>query len=142
MAENDTPNLYICVTCTGSEAEGAQSGDEFDARGEPRPGRVLFDAAKAAGSAAEVSVRPVKCLGNCSQGCSAAMAGTGKWGYLLGGLKQDHAADLIAYGLAYAQSSSGMVLRRNRPESLHEAIMSRFPIPGDAPEDDGFLAQD
>jgi predicted metal-binding protein len=142
MAKNDTPQLYICVTCTGNEADGARPGDDYDAAGEPRPGRLLYDATKAASIDAGVIVRPVKCLGNCSEGCSAAMAGSGKWGYLLGGLASDHAADLIAYGSAYAESGSGMVLRRKRPESLHNAIMSRFPVPGDVPDADGFLAQD
>jgi predicted metal-binding protein len=146
MADHQSPNLYICVTCTGSAEEGARPGEEYDAAGEPRPGKLLYEAVKAVSTngAADtpVTVRPVRCLGNCSQGCSAAMAGRGKWGYLLGGLGQVHASDLIAYGAAYADSQSGMVLRRNRPVSLHEAIKSRFPVPGDMPDTDGFVAQD
>lgn len=141
MADDSTANLYICVTCTGSVEDGARSGDEYDAAGEPRPGRVLYDAVRAAAGNG-VAVRPVRCLGNCSQGCSAAMAGPGKWGYLLGDLSARQAGDLIAYGAAYAESRSGMVLRKNRPVSLHESIKSRFPVPGALPDADAFVAQD
>jgi predicted metal-binding protein len=112
--------LHICVTCRAGLplVEGA-----------PVLGRQLYDNAAAlmARLAPQVTLRPVVCLGNCAQGCSAAVSQPGKWSYLLGHMTPDHAADLVAYGAAFAASENGTVWRSGRAESLRDAIVARIP---------------
>ena len=92
------------------------------------PGQMLFDAvADALGADAAVDLRPVVCLGNCNDGCSVAVTQDGKWSYLLGHLSPDHAADLVAYGAAFAASENGTVWRSGRAPSLRDAIVARIP---------------
>jgi predicted metal-binding protein len=56
------PTIYICTTCRPP--------------GEPdsavRPGVILATAVAQAAAGTEVDVRPMRCLGNCSRGASAA----------------------------------------------------------------------
>ncbi len=116
-----TAVLHVCITCRAGRTL---------AEGEPPPGRLLHEAvARARGGAPDtpVEVREVTCLAACDQGCSAALTGPGKWGYLLGRLTLGHAADLLAYGAAYAASASGAVLPSRRPASLRTVVLGRLP---------------
>ncbi|MCB9958106.1 MAG: DUF1636 domain-containing protein [Rhodospirillaceae bacterium] len=135
------PCLYICTTCTGVAGDGARGAADYDAAGEPRPGSRLYGTVRDAASAAHapVEIHPVTCLANCEQGCSAAIAQPGKWGYLLGRLTPDMAEDVLAYAATYAQSASGTVLRKNRPDSLRNVLMARVPIPRQDTGDEAFL---
>ncbi|MBO1075161.1 DUF1636 family protein [Roseomonas marmotae] len=115
------PVLHICVTC--------RAGRPL-AEGEVPPGRHLHDAVAAQLEGLEappVELRAVKCLAACDHGCTAAMTAPGKWGYLLGRLDLSHAADLLAYGAAYAASGSGAVLPSRRPASLRSVVLGRIP---------------
>jgi len=115
------PELHICTTC--------RAGLPL-VEGEPVLGRRLFDrvaALLATHPAPPVALRPVVCLGNCTQGCSAAVTQPGKWSYLLGHLTPDHAADLVDYGRAFAASENGTVWRSGRAASLRDAIVARIP---------------
>jgi predicted metal-binding protein len=99
--------------------------------GEPVLGQLLYDGVAAvldaAGDAAPVTLCAVVCLGNCAQGCSAAVSQPGKWSYLLGHMTPAHAADLVAYGAAFAASDNGTVWRSGRADSLRDAIVARIP---------------
>jgi predicted metal-binding protein len=116
------PDLHICVTCRANQPL---------VEGVPVLGRQLYDRAASAlaaqGDDAAVTLRPVVCLGNCTQGCSAAVSQPGKWSYLLGHMTPDHAEDLVAYGAAFAASDNGTVWRSGRAASLREAIVARIP---------------
>jgi len=113
------PVLHVCVTCRANQPV---------VDGQPVPGQMLFDAvADALGADAAVDLRPVVCLGNCNDGCSVAVTQDGKWSYLLGHLSPDHAADLVAYGAAFAASENGTVWRSGRAPSLRDAIVARIP---------------
>ena len=113
------PTLHVCVTCRANQPL---------VDGEPVAGKLLFDAvAGVVGCDAAVELRPVVCLGNCNDGCSAAVTQDGKWSYLLGHLSPDHAADLVAYGAAFAASENGTVWRSGRAPSLRDAIVARIP---------------
>ncbi len=116
------PVLHICTTCRAGEPV---------TEGTDVPGRRLFEGVAAllaeAGAAAPVSLRPVVCLGNCEQGCSAAVEQAGKWTYLLGRMGPGHAADLIAYGAAFGASENGTVWRSGRAASLRDSIVARVP---------------
>jgi predicted metal-binding protein len=113
------PVLHVCVTCRANQPV---------VDGRSVPGQMLFDAvASALGADAAVELRPVVCLGNCDDGCSAAVTQDGKWSYLLGHLTPGHAADLVAYGAAFAASDNGTVWRSGRAASLRDAIVARIP---------------
>lgn len=126
LSEDIRPCLHVCVTCK--------------APGDPEPGphpagRQLYEAVCAAldarpDGAAAATVEPVVCFANCERGCTAALSQPGKWAYMVGGLTPDHAEDLVTYAAAYARSDNGTVWRSGRPESLHHAIVARFPAPG------------
>ena len=112
--------LHICTACRANLPLVA---------GVKVAGQVLFDraAALAGPTSAELAVRPVICLGNCVQGCSAAVTQPGKWSYLLGHLTPDHAPDLLAYAVAFAASADGTVWQSQRAHSLRDAIVARIP---------------
>ena len=132
MAHDDADEpracLHICLTCrdagSGATAESAENTARL-----PLPGRRLYDAARALVPDADpaLAVRPVVCLANCERGCTATVSAPGKWAYMVGGLVPELAEDLVAYGRAFAASSTGAVLRSGRPQSLHNAIIGRFP---------------
>lgn len=115
------PHLHVCITC--------RAGREL-AEGAVAPGQVLHDAlAGLAGEAGAVRVLPVTCLSLCQQGCAASISAPGKWGYLLGGLSDRVAADLIDYGALYAASKTGTVMPSRRAASLADMVRARFPAP-------------
>lgn len=116
--------LHICITCQPGTAEA-----------EPCAGRRLHDAALVLHQAAgpdPVRIAAVTCLANCERGCSASLSAPGKWSYLVGGLRPEQAADLLAYARAYAAAATGTVLRSGRPAALAQAIVGRVPPPGPA----------
>jgi len=124
----ERPCLVVCTTCRAGRplAEGAVP-----------PGQRLHDAvaeALAAHPAPPVTLRGVRCLAVCEQGCAAAMTQEGKWSYLLGRLDADRApetaADLLLYGSAYAAHATGALLPSRRPESLRRAVLGRLPALG------------
>ena len=123
LARRARPSLHVCVTC--------REGRPLPADGIP-PGRHLYDAvaqALAAMPDPPVQLREATCLASCDRGCTAAMMAPGKWGYLLGHLRQGMAADLLAYGAAYAAASSGAVMPSRRPASLQSVVLGRLPAP-------------
>jgi predicted metal-binding protein len=106
--------LHICVTCGYPD--------------EPRPGLLLHDRIAALMRAEEpFALKPVTCLSRCGDGCSAAATAPGKWGYLLGRLTPDHAADLIDYARSYATAPTGTVMPSRRAPSLKSVVVGRIP---------------
>jgi predicted metal-binding protein len=122
MADRDLTILYICTTCkvTG----------ESNSEGHVPSGQRLFERVRDIHAPdSDVPVQPMVCLANCDQACSAAVSAPGKWSFILGFLTPDRAADLLEYGRAYANSEKGIVLRKERPESLRHSIVARIPSP-------------
>jgi predicted metal-binding protein len=111
------PYLHICVTCRAGQAL---------AEGDTPPGQHLHDAV-AALAGEQVQVQPVTCLASCERGCAAVISAPGKWGYLLGGLSNALASDLLTYAGAYAASKTGTVMPSKRPSSLLSVVLGRFP---------------
>jgi len=131
VAEDQRACLHICVTCRRSggvdddaRLQSVENGGRLAA-----PGRRLYEEAR--GLVPEddsgLAVLPVVCLANCDRGCTATVSQPGKWAYMVGGLGPEQAQDLVAYGRAFAASATGAVLRSGRPQSLHDAIIGRFP---------------
>ena len=113
------PHLHVCVTC--------RAGREL-AEGEVPPGKMLHDTLSSlAEKRGGVIVREVVCLSLCQQGCAALLSAPGKWGYLLGGLSEAVADDLLTYGGLYAASKTGTVMPSKRPASLESVVRARVP---------------
>jgi predicted metal-binding protein len=113
--------LHVCVTCkAGTDSE-------------ERPGQLLYAALEAllGDDSKPVELRPVSCLAACEHGCAAAIFMPGKhFGYLLGRLGPEQAADILDYARLYGASATGAVMPSRRAPSLANAILSRFPAYG------------
>lgn len=73
-------------------------------------------------------IRAVECLTNCKSGCSVALNGKGKWGYVYGNIDPENMiADLQELATKYAETDDGIVPWRERPESLRRNVIARIP---------------
>jgi predicted metal-binding protein len=117
--------VFVCISCNGSDV------------GAERQGRILFDAVtvRAAGA---VTVTPVECLAVCKRPCTIALAGEGKWTYVVGDLNPERDADdVIAACMSYAATTDGIVPWRQRPQSFRKGVVSRVPPIGFRVRDPG-----
>ena len=116
-APANAPTIYVCTTCRPP--------------GEPdsalRPGAILATATVAAAAGTEVDVRPMRCLGNCSRGASAALRANGSWTYVFGGLDASCAEALIEGARLLAGAADGILPWRGRPERLKRGMIARIP---------------
>jgi predicted metal-binding protein len=111
--------VLVCITCRTPT-------DPSDA---PRAGLALAKAtAVAAANAPDISVRGIRCLGNCGRGLSAAIRCDDAWAYVFGGLDatRDSLSLLIGARLL-AQAADGIMPWRGRPESLKRGLIARMP---------------
>ncbi len=113
--------LFVCTTCKGTDAEADM----------PPAGAGLLDAvqALAAGDATldQVAVQPVKCLGNCKRGLSAALIHRDGWTYVFGDLAPDSADDLLTGARLFLTSTDGILPWRGRPDVLKRNMVARVP---------------
>lgn len=111
--------VLVCMTCR-------LPTDALDA---PRAGAALAEATmQAAAGSPEVSVRRVRCLGNCNRGLSAAVRCENSWTYVFGGLNPaEDGPSLIAGARLLAQTSDGLMPWRQRPDALKRGLISRVP---------------
>jgi predicted metal-binding protein len=113
----NAPTIYVCTTCRPP--------------GEPdsavRPGAILATANAQVAAGTEVQVRPMRCLGNCSRGASAALRANGSWTYLFGGLDATCAEALVEGARLLACAPDGILPWRGRPEQLKRGMVARIP---------------
>ena len=111
------PIIYVCVTCRPA--------------GEPdspvRPGAILAAATAQAAAGTEVEVRPMRCLGNCTRGPSAALRCNGSWTYVFGGLDATSAQALVDGARLLARAADGILPWRGRPTPLKRGLIARVP---------------
>jgi predicted metal-binding protein len=116
--------ISVCSTC---RPEGAPSEAE-------RPGRRLGRAVKAEtlarGVEGRVAVRAIACLSACARACTATVAASGKFAYVVGALEEADAAALVTFALLHADSSDGIPPWRARPEKVRKNTVARLPPPG------------
>jgi predicted metal-binding protein len=111
--------VFICTSCKDTANPGLL------------PGRALIEAVEGrlqeqAGGV--LRVRGVECLAVCKRPCTIALAGIGKWTYVVGNLSADeHTDDLVSMSLKYAASEVGIVPWRERPQIFRRAMISRTP---------------
>jgi predicted metal-binding protein len=120
------PIIYVCVTCRPV--------------GEPdtaaRPGATLAAATASAAAGTEVEVRPMRCLGNCTRGPSAALRSNGSWTYVFGDLDSTCAGALVEGARMLAQAADGILPWRGRPPQLKRGMVARVPPIGFAEIDE------
>src|ERR1700733_9868311 len=111
------PIIYVCVTCRPpGETDGVL-----------RPGAVLAAATADAAAGTEVEVRPMRCLGNCSRGPTAALRCDRTWTYVFGGLDVSSAAALVEGARLLAGAADGILPWRERPAVLKRGLVARVP---------------
>lgn len=110
--------LYVCATC---------KADQIVLTGGQPLGAQLLDALLAADCPPNVTIKPVECLSACSSGCSIALQGAGKWGYVYGRLGPADVPDILAGAAAYAATSDGIVPWRQRPQIFRKQSLARIP---------------
>jgi predicted metal-binding protein len=111
------PIVYVCVTC--------RPPGETDSP--LRPGAVLAAATADAAAGTEVEVRPMRCLGNCSRGPTAALRCERAWTYVFGGLEVSSAAALVEGARLLAGAADGILPWRERPAVLKRGLVARVP---------------
>ena len=123
-APAEVATIYVCITCRGPDGLVR----------DPLPGEMLAAATAQAAHGTGISVRPVRCLANCSRGPSAAMRTSGSWTYIFGGLDAGCAPALIVGARMLAASLDGILPWRGRPDVLKRGLCARMP-PLDFKED-------
>jgi predicted metal-binding protein len=116
-ASAGAPTVYVCVTCRPLGEPNSPA----------RPGAILAAATAQVAAGTEVQVHPMKCLGNCSRGPSAAMRGNGSWTYVFGGLDATCAEALIEGARMLANAADGILPWRERPAPLKRGLIARIP---------------
>ncbi|TAJ41717.1 MAG: DUF1636 domain-containing protein [Reyranella sp.] len=133
-----TVTIFVCISCRRSLGDAEESFDQ--------PGRDLADALRVRlGDQTGVAVTPVDCLAVCKRPCTVALAGAGKWTYLIGDLDPDsHAEEVVAAALSFAASENGIVAWRERPASFRKGVIARVPpiMVGNATRDSALEAID
>jgi predicted metal-binding protein len=105
--------LLVCVTCKSDEGE---------------VGAALYEALKPRLAGADVALRSVACLSVCKRPCTVALAGPGKWTYVIGDLNRtEHLDDVVTAARRYAVAPDGLVPWRERPLAFRKGVVSRTP---------------
>jgi predicted metal-binding protein len=123
-APTDVATIYVCITCRGPDGLVR----------DPLPGALLAAATAQAAIGTGITVRPIRCLANCSRGPSAAMRANGSWTYIFGGLDAACAPALVMGARMLAQALDGILPWRGRPDVLKRGLCARTP-PLDFKED-------
>ena len=110
--------IHVCITCRRPT----------DPESYPRPGALLARATAMASIGANIAVRRVRCLANCSRGLSAAIACERRWTYVFGDLDPTHDAPALIEGARLlAAASDGLMPWRDRPAALKRGLIARVP---------------
>lgn len=111
--------ILVCDSCRH---------EDFPKVADTRPGALLLEALAKQELPVEIAVRSVKCLSNCSQGCSIALRGEGRWSYVYGNLTpNEHVSTIIEGATKYLTSADGLVPWRDRPEHFRKNCIARIP---------------
>jgi predicted metal-binding protein len=110
--------IYVCTTCR-------QPHDPDDW---PRPGAAFAAATLRAAENTGIAVRPLRCLANCTRGCSAVLRRLDAWSYVFGRLNPaTDAAALVQGAQLLSRSADGLMPWRGRPEALKRGLIARVP---------------
>ena len=111
--------ILVCDSCRH---------EDFPKAADTRPGALLLEALAKQELPVEIAVRSVKCLSNCSQGCSIALRGEGRWSYVYGNLTpNEHVSTIVEGANKYLTATDGLVPWRDRPEHFRKNCIARIP---------------
>lgn len=117
MSKKDV-TVFVCISC--------REGGDADSR----PGAVFLEALRArlAQRNIAIAVEAVECLAVCKRPATVALAGAGKWTYVIGDLETDaHLDELIASAQGFAATDNGVVPWKDRPNCFKKGVISRTP---------------
>jgi predicted metal-binding protein len=102
-------------------------GDDADAR----PGAAFLDALREKLSGlgeSAIRAEPVECLAVCKRPSTIALAGEGKWTYVIGDLDDaEHIDEIIASARGFALADNGIMPWKERPACFKKGVVSRTP---------------
>ena len=76
----------------------------------------------------QIELVPTECLSLCPRPCGIALSRNNSWTYLFGDQDAEKTAkDILDCVITYMQSSDGLLLRKDRPETLQSSILGRIP---------------
>ena len=113
--------IFVCISCRRRLGDGE---DTFD-----HPGPALAEGVRALLiDDPSIAVVTVDCLAVCTRPCTVALAGDGKWTYVVGDLDNAaHCDDVAAVARAYAATENGIVPWKERPVTFRKGVISRIP---------------
>jgi predicted metal-binding protein len=113
--------VFVCTSCRRLLGDGE---DQFD-----HPGPALADRVRdLLADDDTIDVVTVECLAVCKRPCTVALAGDGKWTYVVGDLDNvAHCDEVAAAARAFADSADGIVPWRERPATFRRGVISRIP---------------
>ncbi|GLR82712.1 DUF1636 domain-containing protein (plasmid) [Azospirillum oryzae] len=119
-----TVELVVCETCRRPEdpPEAVRPGAELVAL----MVRALADSPDLA---AQVRLRPMRCLMSCRRPCAVAVRSASRMSYVLGDFAPDEMTveTLTAYLRAYAATEDGIVPFKQWPQGVKGRFVSRLP---------------
>ena len=113
--------VFVCVSCKRRLGDGDQHFDH------PGPALAASVRALLAGDT-HIDVVEVDCLAVCKRPCTVALAGDGKWTYVVGDLDNAaHCAEVASAARAFAKSENGIVPWKERPATFRKGVIARIP---------------
>jgi predicted metal-binding protein len=111
--------VFVCISCREADSD-------------ERPGAALIqslrDRISCQDECATLAIEPVECLAVCKRPCTVALAGDGKWTYVIGDIdKNADAEGVIAAARSFAASDNGIVPWKDRPDCFKKGVVSRTP---------------
>lgn len=113
--------VFVCISCRRRLGDDES---QFD-----HPGPALAEGVRALlADDPSIDVVDVECLAVCKRPCTVALAGDGKWTYVVGDLDNvAHCEEVAAAARAYANSENGIVPWKERPLTFRKGVISRIP---------------
>ena len=113
--------VFVCISCRRRLGDDES---QFD-----HPGPALAEGVRALlADDPSIDVVDVECLAVCKRPCTVALAGDGKWTYVVGDLDNvAHCEEVAAAARAYAKSENGIVPWKERPLTFRKGVISRIP---------------
>jgi len=114
--------VFVCTSC-----RLPLEGEVFERPGAAMAAELARKVA-AAGADDSVHVEPIECLAVCKRPVSVALAGEGRFTYVIGDLDPgQHLDDVVAAARAYAATDNGIVPWRERPQTFRKGVVARIP---------------
>jgi predicted metal-binding protein len=115
--------IFVCVACRRRLGDAEEAFDQ--------PGQDLLPALEARLRGADhhgVAVKAVSCLAVCKRPCTLALAGKGKWTYVVGDLDADfHLDEIVVAALRYGRTENGIIPWKERPMAFRKGVIARIP---------------